>query len=85
MKPYLINLENASEPHETIVAKLERYESTTIHNLTGQLLFREGKRSEAFEQFNLIPNLNQEDLEPVEYFGASYQKPFLKNASIPQE
>ncbi|MCP4403020.1 MAG: hypothetical protein GY801_37660 [bacterium] len=85
MKPYLVNLENAAEPREAIMAKLDRYETATIHNLTGQLLFREGKRLEAFEQFNKIPMLNPEDLEPVEYFGASYQRPFLKNAAIPQE
>jgi len=85
VKNYLVNLKNATERREDIMARLDRYETATIYNLTGQLLFREGKRLEAFEQFNMIPMSNPEDLEPVEYFGASYQTPFLKNAAIPKE
>jgi spermidine synthase len=83
VKPYLSNLENADQDREAILATLDRYETATRHNLTGQRLFREEKRLEAFEQFDMIPELNPEDLEPVEYFGAPYQPPFLKQASMP--
>jgi hypothetical protein len=85
VKPYLSNLENADQDRETILITLDRYETATRHNLIGQRLFREEKRLEAFEQFDMIPGLNPEDLEPVEYFGAPYQEPFLKQASIPAD
>jgi spermidine synthase len=80
VKDYLVNVEKAAENRKVILETLDRYETATTYNLTGQLLFWEGKPLEAFRQFDMIPQLNPEDLEPVEYFGASYQKPFLKNA-----
>lgn len=84
VKDYLVHLDAATENSEAIIETLERYETATTHNLTGQRLFLEGRRSEAFEQFDMILQINPEDLDPVEYFGAAYQKPFLKNASVPQ-
>jgi spermidine synthase len=81
VKTYLANLDKAAEDQNVILETLDRYETATTHNLTGQLLFYEGKRAEAFQQFEMIQQLNPDDLEPVEYFGASFQKPFLKNAT----
>jgi spermidine synthase len=81
VKTYLANLDKAAEDQNIILETLDRYEIATTHNLTGQLLFWEGKRAEAFQQFEMIRQLNPDDLEPVEYFGASFQKPFLKNAT----
>jgi spermidine synthase len=81
VKTYLANLDKATEDQKTILETLDRYETATTHNLTGQLLFWEGKRAEAFQQFEMIRQLNPDDLEPVEYFGASFQKPFMKNAT----
>jgi len=80
VKDYLKNLDKANESVKDIIDTLDRYETATTRNLTGQLLFWEGKRSEAFEQFDMIPVLNPEDLEPVDYFGASYQTPYLRSA-----
>ncbi len=85
VKDYLVSLDTAVENRETIINTLERYETATTHNLIGQRLFWEGRRSEAFEQFDMVPQINPDDLDPVEYFGAAYQQPFLKNARIPQE
>ncbi|MBD3306889.1 hypothetical protein GF339_10685, partial [candidate division KSB3 bacterium] len=82
---YLENLEQAEVPPDEILTTLKRYEAATIHNLKGQLLFREGQRAAAFEQFEMIPAQNPEDLEPVEYFGSSYQVPFLEKARISPE
>jgi len=80
--PLLENLDNASEPRETIETTLRKYETATTQNLRGQLLFWNGKRTEAFQAFELIRQLNPDDLEPVEYFGASYQEPFLHQVKI---
>jgi len=77
---YLVNLDKATESKETIVTKLGKYWIATTYNLAGQRLFWGGRRSEAFEKFDLIPIYNPEDKEPVEYFGASYQEAFLKKA-----
>lgn len=79
---YLTNLDKASESKEEIIKALGRYWTATTYNLEGQRLFWEGRRSEAFEKFDLIPIYNPEDREPVEYFGAPYQEPFLKKAKI---
>jgi spermidine synthase len=85
VKGYLKNLDKADESDKDILATITRYEIATTYNLTGQLLFWERKGTEAFEQFDKIPEVNPEDLEPVEYFGASYQTPFLKKAVVVQD
>lgn len=82
VEDYLVNLDNATINKEKIIEILGKYWIATTYNLTGQRLFREGRRSEAFEKFDLIPIYNPEDKEPVEYFGAPYQEPFLKKARI---
>lgn len=82
VKDYLANLDAASENREKIIEKLGKYWITTTYNLRGQRLFWEGRRKEAFDQFDWIPIYNPEDKEPVEYFGAPYQEPFLKKARI---
>lgn len=79
---YLTNLDKAIESRETILKELGRFWIATTYNLEGQRLFWAGKRSAAFEKFELIPLYNPDDKEPVEYFGAPYQKPFLKKAAI---
>ncbi|MDQ1355336.1 MAG: spermidine synthase [Acidobacteriota bacterium] len=79
---YLVNLGSSSESKEMIVNVLGRYWIATTYNLDGQRLFWEGRRSEAFAKFDLIPIYNPEDKEPVEYFGSSYQAPFLKKATV---
>ncbi len=79
---YLTNLDKASESREEIIKVLGRYWVSTTYNLEGQRLFWEGRRSQAFEKFDLIPIYNPEDKEPVEYFGAPYQEPFLKKARM---
>lgn len=79
VKDYLINTESGrSEIFET----LDRYWFATNLNLQGQRLFWEGKRLEAFRQFDLILQYNPEDKEPVEYFGSSYQEPILTKAKV---
>ena len=80
--PYLTNIEQAAEDPEHILNTLALYEQATTYNLTGQKLFWEQNNPEAFAQFEKIPTLNPDDLEPVEYFGASYQEPFLRNATV---
>jgi tetratricopeptide (TPR) repeat protein len=85
VKDYLGNIDKATENREDIIETLNRYEAATTYNLTGQLLFWEGNPSKAFEQFDLIPALNPEDLEPVDYFGASYQPPYLKEATLAKD
>ena len=82
VRDYLVNLEGSGESREEIDKILERYWTATTWNLEGQRLIREGRRDEAFKQFNRIPAINFEDREPVEYFGAPYQRPFLQNAEI---
>jgi spermidine synthase len=82
VKDYLEHLDQADGNREEILATLDRYETATTYNLTGQLLFWEGKPLEAFKQFEQIPEVNPEDLEPVDYFGASYQVPYLKHAIL---
>ncbi|UCH95575.1 MAG: fused MFS/spermidine synthase [Candidatus Aminicenantes bacterium] len=79
---YLVNLEAAGETKEDILEILRRYWAATTCNLEGQRLFRAGRKDEAFEQFDRIPLYNLEDREPVEYFGSSYQQPFLQKTEI---
>jgi spermidine synthase len=84
--PYLTNLDQAADSPAAIQATLRRYARATTFNLRGQLLFWQGNRAEAFALFDRIPALNPDDLEPVGYFGASYQQPYLHNAVVgPQE
>lgn len=85
VKDHLIHLDRGQETPEDILATLTRYETATTHNLAGQKLFYEGKHAEAFARFDRIPEINPQDLEPVEYFGAPYQEPFLRNAAVPQK
>jgi spermidine synthase len=75
---YLVNLETGGETREEVIQELQRYWFATTFNLKGQRLFLEGRRDEAFKEFDRIPLYNPEDKEPVEYFGASYQEPFYK-------
>ncbi len=75
---YLVNLDKMIEPRELILAELNRYWIATTYNLKGQQLYREGKGKAAFRVFDRIPALNPDDKEPVEYFGASFQAPFLR-------
>jgi len=82
--PFLTNVATADESPATIVNMMTRYEAATQFNLKGQVLFLEGQREAAFAQFEQIRALNPADLEPVEYFGASYQPAFLENASVSQ-
>jgi spermidine synthase len=82
VRDYLVNLGGTGESREEIYKKLERYWTATTWNLDGQRLIREGRKAEAFKEFNRIPPYNFEDREPVEYFGAPYQQPFLENAGI---
>jgi spermidine synthase len=77
VKPYLSRLDEASEDPQMILSTFDLYEQATHHNLIGQQLFLERKRPEAIAEFEKIPALNPDDLEPVEFFGASYQEPFL--------
>lgn len=79
---YLTGLDQATEDRNNIIKKLNRYWNATSYNLKGQRLFREGNRYQAFATFDLIPVYNPDDEEPVEYFGASFQKPFLKDTVI---
>ncbi|MCP4155589.1 MAG: hypothetical protein GY757_48140 [bacterium] len=82
VQDHLVNLDKAGESRDKILETLGRYWIGTTYNLQGQRLFWEGRRIRAFEKFELIRIYNPEDLEPVEYFGASYQEPFLKKASL---
>jgi spermidine synthase len=84
VQDYLVNLDKARESRDEIINILGRYWISTTYNLTGQRLFWEGRQSEAFEKFDLIPIYNPQDKEPVEYFGSSFQEPFLKKAKIPR-
>ena len=77
---YLTNLDGAAESKEEILKTLGKYWIATTYNLVGQQFFWVGKRVQAFEKFDLIPVYNPDDLEPVEYFGSSYQEPFLRKA-----
>ncbi len=79
---YLVNLENASVDKKTILDTIGKYWIATTYNLTGQRFLWEGRLRQAFEQFDYIPASNPDDKEPVEYFGASYQEPFLKRARL---
>jgi len=79
---YLVNLETGGTTKEEVLQELQRYWFATTINLKGQRLFLEGRRDEAFREFDRIPLYNPGDKEPVEYFGASYQEPFLQKAVI---
>jgi len=80
--PYLTNLDPDKGIRDRLKKKIMLYEKITAFNLQGQFLFQLGKKEEAFRLFEKIRRLNPEDLEPVEYFGASYQRPFLKYAKL---
>jgi spermidine synthase len=82
VQDYLVNLEGAAESKEEILKTLGKYWISTTYNLVGQQFFWEGKPVQAFEKFDLIPLYNPEDKEPVEYFGSSYQEPFLRKARV---
>ncbi len=82
VQPYLTNLDQASQDRQTIIASLERYERATAFNLSGQLLFRQDRFNQAFAAFDKILLANPDDLEPVEYFGSTYQQPFLRSARL---
>lgn len=79
---YLSNLDGAVENRKQIIDVLRRYEMATTFNLQGQLLFRQDRPRLAFATFDKILLANPDDLEPVEYFGASYQQPFLHQARL---
>jgi len=79
---YLVNLETGGETREQVIQELHRYWFATTFNLKGQQLFLEGRKAEAFIEFDRIPLYNPQDREPVEYFGASYQEPFLRKAEM---
>jgi hypothetical protein len=83
IEPYLINIRDKGESEGDIRDRIQLYETGTGYNLNGQLMFLLRKREKAFEEFELIRFYNPEDLEPVEYFGASFQRPFLKQAALP--
>ena len=83
IEPYVINMKGIGESEGDILDKIQLYETATGYNLNGQLLFLLGKREKAFEEFEMIRFYNPEDLEPVEYFGASFQRPFLRQAALP--
>ncbi|MCU0287905.1 MAG: hypothetical protein MUF15_16130, partial [Acidobacteria bacterium] len=82
---YLTGLESEKSGgnKDEILKNLEKYWIATTYNLEGQKLFWEGRRSQAFEKFDLISIYNPDDKEPVEYFGSSYQLPFLRYAEVP--
>lgn len=80
--PYIRNLKNSGESEGDILDKINSYETATGYNLNGQLLFLLGKREQAFTEFEMIRFYNPEDLEPVEYFGSSFQRPFLRYATL---
>ncbi len=79
---YLVNIDAAGENRDEVIKILRRYWFATGFNLKGQQLFLEGRTGEAFAQFDQVLLYNPEDRDPVEYFGASYQQPFLKKAGI---
>lgn len=79
--PYLSRVDEAQDAPEQILSTIERYERATSHNLLGQKFFKERNPGAAFAEFEKIRSLNPDDLEPVEYFGSSYQEPFLWRAA----
>lgn len=64
----LVNLEHDSDEYSSITIKVNRYAKATEHNLRGQLFFLKGRYGEMDKEFSLIPTINPEDLEPIEYF-----------------
>ncbi len=81
--PYLeIDASGLNKTKGDIIDIMTKFELATSFNLEGQLLFDIGKRQEAYKNFNMIPIYNPVDLEPVEYFGSSYQKAFLRYATL---
>ena len=79
---YLVDLDVNGENKGDILKTLDLYYRVTSFNLNGQRLFWEGRREEAFRQFNIIPLLDPEYKSPVEYFGAPFQVPFLRRSSV---
>jgi spermidine synthase len=82
IEPYLINIRDKGTSEGNIRDRIQLYETGTGYNLNGQLMFLLGKREKAFKEFELIRFYNPEDLEPVEFFGASFQRPFLTQAAL---
>ena len=80
--PLLVDVEQSAIPADEIKNHLSRYEKATYLNLMGQYYFQVKQRKLAFQLFERIRQINPEDLEPVEYFGSTYQKPFLKKADL---
>jgi spermidine synthase len=80
--PLLVGLEKSDTPVEEIIGQIKRYERATYLNLMGQYYFQVKQRKLAFQLFERIRQANPDDLEPVEYFGSTYQKPFLKKADL---
>lgn len=82
VEPYIVHIRDEGMTEGDIRDKIRQYEMATGYNLNGQLMFLLGKRAKAFEEFDTIRFYNPDDLEPVEYFGASFQKPFLTHAAL---
>jgi hypothetical protein len=82
--PYLENIDTEGHSRWEVIDIIRKYQRATELNLKGQMLFYLGNRNQAFGEFEKIPLLNPDDLEPVEYFGAKYQKPFLTKARLPE-
>jgi tetratricopeptide (TPR) repeat protein len=57
-----------SQEYSAISEKMDVYAKATEHNLQGQLYFLQGNYNKMKEEFNKIPSINPEDLEPFEYF-----------------
>lgn len=82
VEPYLTDLTGDGETKGDILDRIHIFETATGYNLNGQLLFLLGKREKAFQEFEMMRFYNPDDLEPVEYFGSSFQRPFLRNAAL---
>ncbi len=61
-----------SKEYSEISEKMKIYAKATEHNLQGQLYFLQGNYNKMKEEFNKIPSINPEDLEPFEYFRSGY-------------
>jgi spermidine synthase len=80
--PLIRELKIPGERSDRIRQRMELFEKATRFNLMGQILVNDNRQKEAIALFEMVRKLNPLDLEPVEYFGASYQKPFLKKAKL---
>jgi spermidine synthase len=57
-----------NQEYSAVSEKMNIYAKATEHNLQGQLYFLQGNYNKMKEEFNKIPSINPEDLEPFEYF-----------------